>query len=278
MGTKILRKFGKNLISANLANDLGLEHVIVLPNGRLSKESALIGPNDILINYGVGGNRWFEFLRNSKKSTLDYLRVINPWEQLNKFQWIERAKEIGIDSPKSVQSFKSITGNSNDWIAKPYYSRGGYGITLASENKESSSHYYQQLIKNRKYELRITFFSWVPIKNWFVWKKIMRDEDKKNQIAWNHRQGGSFIPIKNPNGGVFDRIKKASESIIKNSFLSFGASDFIVDRDGKEWFIEVNTSPGFSDDINKERYVSFFKSLLEKNIEEQFQFTKTVVL
>lgn len=269
---KFLRRPTKTSVSKRLSKALNLDSVIVKENGQLSQYSSLPETTDILINYGVAGERFRQFISNH-----DELHIINPWVQMNKFQWVNYIDTLNIPTPNSCKNKADIPNDEIDmWIVKPYYSKGGTNIIPVNDYQNTGTHYFQRMILNRKYELRVTFFEWLPKDKWLIWKKIMKEENDSDQIAWNHHQGGTFVWVNHPEKyGVFQRALNYTETLMNNSHLSFGAVDFIVDEDFNNYFIEVNTLPGFATQDNKDRYVKSFQKLLELSVEEINEYATT---
>lgn len=261
MTIQFLRKYGTNTVGGLVARDLGVGDISVCNNGRLSRQGAEIDPEAILFNYGIAGQRWFAML--DRNPVMRTMTIMNPWQQINKLQWIDIARNAGINVPESLHSGRSF---DDTWLAKPYYSKGGRGILIASEEHNTNTHYYQKIVPNRKYELRVVFFTWDDPKNWLVWKRIMKTD--KDQITWNYHQGGTFVWVNHPNDhNLFVRAKNDVSKLINVCHLSFGAVDFIVDTDNQTWFIEVNTCPGFTSEENRGRYVESFRKLLNISTE-----------
>lgn len=68
-----------------------------------------------------------------------------------------------------------------------------------------------------------------------------------DQIAWNFHKGGYFQTVENPQvHDVFKRSIDISEQILKIRKMSFGAVDFIIGKNYKIYFIEINSSPRFT--------------------------------
>jgi glutathione synthase/RimK-type ligase-like ATP-grasp enzyme len=195
---------------------------------------------DAIINYGLAGHNFDLLLKKypGMKST----PILNKYVGRSKYSSVKMAEKAGVLVPETLLSLPK-NARISDWIEKRVNSSQGKGIIAARGRGTLLGKYYQKMIKNRRYELRVHAFSWVPKKEWAVHKRV----GPPDQIAWNFHQGGHFQSIHFPNGHqVFIEAKDIAEKILSVMSMSFGAVDLIVDGDMKIYYIEINSSPGFS--------------------------------
>lgn len=196
---------------------------------------------DAIINYGVSGERLDLFFR--KYPPAIKVPMINGHVGRSKYSSVKDAENKGIIVPETRLSL-SETAKLSDWIEKRVHSSQGNGIIAARGRGRIVGKYYQKMVKERKYELRVHAFSWIPKKDWAVHKRV----GPADQIAWNFHQGGHFQSVQSPNSHkVFIDAKDIAEKILKIMGMVFGAVDLIVDNSMKIYFIEINSSPGFSE-------------------------------
>jgi len=219
---------------------------------------------DAIVNYGLSGIHMDSFLRlypSAKK-----VPMINRYIGLSKLHIVNRAKRADVNVPESKLQLAN-SDDIEDFIEKRFKSIGGKGIRAARNKRKLPRGYYQRFIKDRVYELRIHTFLWMD--NWVVQKRM----GPNDQIAWNFSQGGSFITIHNPDSyNTFKEAKEISAEILEIVGMSFGAVDFIVDRDYKLWFLEINAAPGFTE-LSAPIYMEAFNTLKEMPIKKVLKYT-----
>lgn len=200
------------------------------------------GPKpDAIINYGIAGERLRSFF--TKHPSAKSIPMINKYIGHPKHMAIARAKKYGILVPDTAMSIPS-TEKVSDWIEKRIHSGQGKGICQATKRQSISGKYYQRMIANRVYELRVHAFVWIPIKDWDIQKRV----GPKGQIAWNFHLGGSFQRVSYANDHkIFRDVKETSRKILDVLGMDFGAIDFIVDKERRVYFIEINSTPGFTE-------------------------------
>lgn len=205
-----------------------------------------------VINYGLSGKHMDEFI--SKRPVLRNKPMINRYTAFSKFKMIRRVKDI-ITTP---ESYTILPKNKklSDFIIKKVNSQGGKGIKVANRKTFKEGYYYQRFISERKYELRVHGFLWVPLNEWKIQKRLGRDD----VIAWNYSNGGKFQTINNTNYSIFQKAIEVTEKILKKINLAFGATDFIVTNKGELVFLEINTAPGFTN-FSEPIYINAFNKL-----------------
>jgi glutathione synthase/RimK-type ligase-like ATP-grasp enzyme len=195
---------------------------------------------DAIVNYGLVGQKLNDFFR--KYPSAKNVPMINRSVGHSKYSTIKRAEDNDIDAPESLLSLPK-TAKLSEWIEKKFNSSQGKGIIKARGRGRLDTKYYQKMVKDRKFELRVHSFLWIPTEEWTLHKRL----GPADQIAWNFHQGGHFQNVMYPNKyQVFLTAKEYSTKILKVLEMSFGAVDFIVDNNNRVYFIEVNSSPGFT--------------------------------
>ena len=220
-------------------------------------------PN-LLVNYGCKGRLERKLYEN--KPALRDILTINRRPAINKYDAVKQVEEREVRVPHTVRRYDQIP--DGDYLFKPYYSQKGRGIVdvLTAENDpniDTNNGYFQKRIRNRRYELRVTGFMWVPMEEWTVWKKLPGEGRDDDDIAWNHDQGGKFVKVNDTTQRVFREAIINAKTVLEVLDLQFGAVDFVVDAEKNAYFLEVNMRPGFSADYGADTYYSAFKKLKE---------------
>lgn len=223
----------------------------------------------LIINYGIGGTSLSNLLKKLK--TPDNVPVANRYVGLSKLHVVKKMATYDVLVPESKLSL-SPKDKLSDWIEKKIYSAQGNGIIAARGRETIPGKYYQKMVTDRKYELRVHAFSWLPQSSWKIDKRI----GPADQIAWNFHKGGHFQSVSEQSGnqGVFNKAKDISKKVLDVLGMSFGAVDFIVDKSLGLYFIEVNSSPGFSE-LNEKVYVAAMNSLKNMDIKEAAKFGRS---
>jgi hypothetical protein len=209
---------------------------------------------DAIINYGLAGQKLDQFLRKFRSS--DRPGIINKYVGRAKHLAIQDAASAGILVPKTKTSLTK-SDRVSDYIEKRIHSSCGRGIQAARGKGRLIGKYYQEMIDDRRFELRVHAFSWIPQEQW----RINKRHGPANQIAWNFAQGGHFSNVRSPNGyKVFREAKEIAAKILEIRSMEFGGVDLIVDNKMRVYFIEVNASPGF-EDLNRQIYIDAFSKL-----------------
>jgi len=212
-------------------------------------------PTDILINYGLAGARLQQFFR--KFPSAKSIPTLNAHIGHGKYSALQKVQKSGIiEVPESRLSLRH-SDKTGDWIEKLVNSIGGKGICAARGKGRRNGRYYQRMIKNRKFEIRVHAFTWMPESDWRVQKRL-GDHDT---IAWNFSQGGHFATVSSPKRwNTYGKALEVTPKILKLFGMSFGAVDFIVGEDYTVYFIEVNSAPGFTE-VSQPTYAKAFSAL-----------------
>lgn len=225
------------------------------------------GTVDLLVNYGLAGAQYDSFMKTwpSAKS----IPMINRQIGYSKYTVCQKAEKAGIAVPESRMSLGK-TDEIDAWIEKRTNSIGGIGIKKATHKGSISGKYYQRFIPDRRYELRVHAFSWIPEEEWRIQKRV---GDQK-EIAWNYKNGGHFITVNNPRGSkTFIDAASISKQILDLLDMSFGAVDFLVDSKYNIYFVEINSAPGFSE-LSQPIYVDAFNRLSKLNKKDLLKIAK----
>lgn len=219
-------------------------------------------PTDILINYGLAGARLQQFFR--KFPSAKQIPMLNANIGHGKYSALQSVQKSGIiDVPESRLSLRH-SDHTDDWIEKLVNSIGGKGICKARGKGRRNGRYYQKMIKNRKFEIRVHAFTWMPERDWRVQKRL----GDRDTIAWNFSQGGHFATVSDPKRwNTYGKALKVTPEILKLFGMSFGAVDFIVGEDYTVYFIEVNSAPGFTE-LSQPTYVKAFGELCKMSTKE----------
>ena len=199
------------------------------------------GPVDLIVNYGLPMKRLETFLRKNPRA--NRVPILNRYIGRPKHLAISDAVNEGVLCPETCLTLPKRAKLSS-WIEKRMHSSCGRGIREARQKTPMQGKYYQQMISNRRFEIRVHCFSWLPKDQWQIQKRV----GPKDQIAWNFHQGGHFQRVHTPlNFKVFKDSLDIAEKILKIRHMNFGAVDLIVTDDYKIHFIEINSCPGFTE-------------------------------
>lgn len=219
----------------------------------------------LAFNYGLQGKRLDNYMRAYPQ--IKRLPIFNLQQCGNKYDHIKLAEEIGVPVPITERKPKERNDWFNfTWIKKPYYSLGGRDIEQwDGEEQIADTHYVQQLVDNRRYEVRVHAWAWIDPSKWIFQKRV--HEEGNAVLAWNHHNGGKFITIDEPNDPLHDRIRDSVKKLMKKFGYQFGAVDFIIQNPGergaklKHYFIEWNLAPGWTLDKIEAIYKTHFESM-----------------
>lgn len=255
---------GRSKSAASLAKLVPMERLNKrLKNGEYSRKIKP-DPEGVIVNYGVQGRHLESFYTRWPMATR--IRTINRYMPYNKYSAVCEVSGLGVPCPDVDARFWESEFKQG-WIYKPYLSGAGYGIErITEENFQSlnwSRGYAQQEITDRPYEIRITGFRWLPKEEWGVWKK-RKEGEHRDELTWNHEQGGIFVTVKTPlKFRVFKEAMEHTDTILRHFALGFGAVDFILDSEKRLYFLELNTRPGFTRGYSDGPYISAFRALKE---------------
>jgi hypothetical protein len=247
-----------------LANETGIART---HNGRNRREQ--VGPDgaNLLVNWGLAGTALAAYYRRWPDAA--QIPTLNRDYPGNKYRVNQMLRNESIPVPDS-RGHISQPVDGESWLYKPYYSRGGHGIRRLTsqddiDNANWTNGYAQKEVENRRYEVRVSAFNWLPREQWGIWKKT--NEHPEN-LTWNHEQGGKFETVQSRTAPLFVRCMEWVEKIMHIFQLQFCAVDFIVDQDWHEMVLEINMRPGF-DELGKPVYVNALNVLNGMSLDEQ---------
>jgi hypothetical protein len=228
---------------------------------------------DVVINYGVQGNRLKDYISRYPGFLNHPGRLfLNLYQYGNKLKCIQQVCESVLCPPSTSDKDSWMINNTDEWIAKPYWSIGGRNIVPAREyidNGGPQKCYFQKSLQHdRAFEIRVHYFKWMDKSTWFVQKKTHKEGN--DALTWNHHTGGKFTSINSSrkkyspnahNEGAFGKAKDAAELAGPLLGYQFGAADFIADYEGNVYFLEWNLAPGITIDACQEYYYNAFRVL-----------------
>lgn len=151
--------------------------------------------------------------------------------------------------------------NPSEWVIKPYYSYGGYGIESADNPSPYHKPRYLQRKVNKAREFRAHYFDWAHESVPLIQEKRIADT---SQLCWNKQQGGSFHYVYQPHIGVDlidptlrERIAQMAGAACRAIGYNWGAVDLALDTDNHLWIFEVNSQPGV-----RERSLATYKQVI----------------
>lgn len=165
---------------------------------------------------------------------------------------LERAKILGIPTPTTIATNDAEAFHSRDtgnWIAKPLYqgihlSHGqlhalytqrisDFGAIGDDEISALPCIFQREIVRGR--DLRLTFVGEQGF-------GAVVFADTKHDVDWRRPENrAQFEPYKIP-----DILSRWCQSLMSDLGLVYGAFDFIEDRDGQPWFLEVNPAGEFA--------------------------------
>lgn len=197
-----------------------------------------------ILNWGVQGSALTRF--QEKYPWVRALPMVNGNRVLNKLSALRRVESAGVPIPETRDFILGFEG----WLYKPNHSIGGNGIYRLDpeeQNTDWTHGYAQKEIVNRRYEVRVSAFNWMPPDQWGYWKKVYTGENA-NQLTWNHEQGGTFITVNRAlQYPLYQRLSQYAQRALNALGLQFGAIDFIIGPEWDSYFLECNTRPGFTE-------------------------------
>lgn len=226
-----------------------------------------------VFNYGLQGQKLRDF-EAANPRLLD-LPILNHTHHGNKLDCIKTVSKAGMSAPRSWKraEYKAQPPRGKvKLIAKPYYSLGGKGIERVDgvDDVNGRTHYMQEEITDRRYELRCICMSWIDPNKWLFQKRVHPDGNA--ELAWNNHNGGKFITVENPKEALFKRVRDDVEKMLPLLGYQFGAVDFIIKNNPggklKHYFIEWNLAPGWTMERSEIWYHENFLKLNDVALED----------
>lgn len=220
---------------------------------------------DILVNYGLSGQKLRDFYR--KIPSAKRIPTVNKFVGRSKYKVVQIAKENKILVPESKLKLTGMD-QLGQWIEKRFNSQSGYGIRWARGRAGIPGKYYQKFVSDRVSELRVHGFGWIKPSGW----RIQRRFGEENEIAWNYKRGGRFVTVRNLSMCRSCRqAGQVTEIMLRLLGMGFGAADFVVDKNGSVWFIEINSCPGFQE-LSREIYTDAFEALRDMKLKDALKY------
>lgn len=228
---------------------------------RMALGNHRIGECQGAINFGLQGSDLQDYL--NRWQCIQHLPMINARQHGNKYECVRDASAAGVPAPWSATSTAGLY-EDRSYIIKPFYSLGGRDIHRFEGNLPGS-HYIQEEITNRRYEMRVHCWKWIDPQRWIFQKRVHPDGNE--QLTWNFHTGGSFITINEPFDPLHDRIRTSVQTLMNVFNYQFGAVDFIIANAGQRggqlphYFIEWNLAPGWTLEHVRDAYINNFQAL-----------------
>jgi hypothetical protein len=225
-----------------------------------------------VFNYGLQGDRLDTYIERHPRIT--DLPNLNMYQFGNKYECVMAVRQAVMPAPMSWKYRQRADIDVDRLIVKPYYSLGGRGVHRVNgpeymTEEERRTHYLQEEITNRRYELRCLAASWVDPQNWLFLKRV--HDNGEAELAWNHHNGGRFITVNDPSDALFGRVREDVKKMLPLLGYQFGAVDFIIQNNPggrlKHFFIEWNLAPGWSMPSTQEWYNNCFLTLKTEPLE-----------
>lgn len=242
-------------------------------NGPISQQRRSPAGATFLINWGLQGLSKRQYYARYPEAR--NIPTMNSEYPGNKYRVNRALHEAGIPVPDTRDHIAAVP-EGESWIYKPFFSRGGNNIGRITDENIASMRwdigYAQKEVENRRYELRVSAFSWLPVEEWGIWKKV--NEHPEN-LTWNHEQGGTFETVQSRTAPLFVRCMEHTKRMMAMFNLQFCAVDFIIGPESNEMVLEINLRPGF-DELGKPCYVNAMNKLKALSLEEQIALLQPV--
>lgn len=88
-------------------------------------------------------------------------------------------------------------------------------------------------------------------------------EGRREQVAWNHYQGGRFENVKWGEWPL--KTVRIAVECFEKSGLDFGGVDIMVDREGRPWVLEMNAAPSLTSQYRQECMAKAFDWIIRND-------------
>ena len=190
----------------------------------------------------------------------DTPQTLNPAEAIRRTGKLT-AFRLMQDAGVSIPEFTTNQHEAREWgtryLGRTTNDRAGRGITVYGAGDAPLHHplYVRFIPNDREYRLHVVRGVVVSTQR----KYLERPELDDGGIIKNHDHGYVF---KTPERELHDSRKQAAIKAVEALGLDFGAVDLIVDQEGKEYVLEVNSAPALSPK-RIEQYVEALRPLLQ---------------
>jgi len=159
-----------------------------------------------------------------------------------------------------IPRFTTSSREASEWetvvFGRTSQGFGGRGITVYQPASQLGQHdLFTEFIPNeREYRLHVCGGVVISVQR----KYLERPHLDNHGYIKNHQHGYVF---ETPKKELNKSRQEAAIAAVKALGLDFGAVDLIVDRDGKEYVLEVNTAPALSP-LRLQQYTEALKKVL----------------
>lgn len=213
---------------------------------------------DVIYNWGLAGEKFRSFFR--KYPRYSNYPVYN--QPVNQTKWTQLCV---VRDNTDVPTLPSGREQANGMLFKPDFSLGGRHIEVVHEGfRPPVSGYYQQFIPghDRKYELRVHASRFRNEADYLVQKRV---NDNLDAVTWNHHTGGRFITVNEPRKyDMFIRAQAYSTAVLNALGVDGAGIDYLVDRDGRTFFLEANFSLGLRLEATFNYWVDTLNTITER--------------
>ena len=206
-------------------------------------------PGEVIIRWG-----------GAELPHLDTDRTINRSEAIKrtgKISTFRLLADADVPIPEWTTDSRVAVSWEAPYLGRTTDDRGGRGITIYSRGEVCGRHpLYTRLVENaREYRIHVVGDDVVSLQRKYLEYPHL---DRHNGIIKNHSNGYAF---KTPEKDLNSSRKEAAIAAVKALGLDFGAVDMVIDEEGKEYVLEVNSAPALSP-MRVEQYLQALRPLL----------------
>lgn len=206
-------------------------------------------PGEVVIRWG-----------GAELPNLDTARTINKSEAIkaasSKIATFRRLADAGVCIPRWTTKREEAAGWETTVFGRTSEGFAGRGIKVYTGDKSLGNHQlYTEFVPNeREYRLHVVGGEVVSVQR----KYLERPHLVGDGYLKNTAHGYVF---KTPERGLNTSRKEAAVQAVSALGLDFGAVDLIIDAEGKEYVLEVNTAPSLSP-MRVDQYLNALRPLL----------------
>lgn len=209
--------------------------------------------NPLSITIRWGGAEWEEYETENCLNKANAIRAAS-----HKVGTLRRLDEAGIGVPRFTTSPSVAREWGTTCFGRSAQGFGGRGITIYREgDRIAPGHdFYSEYVPNqREYRLHVVRGEVVSVQR----KYCEREWLKGDGFIKNHNHGYVF---KTPEKTLNKSRSEAAIAAVEILGLDFGAVDLVIDNEGKEYVLEVNTAPALSP-LRVDQYLQSLRPLLK---------------